>query len=167
MKLDNTRRGLTRDFISVILSDMKNAERQEDFIRNSVDYSGLEHQNVQQKINHLKSVIETMHQLNLIINDYCVEQIEVLRRASKRQALEVDFLDTIDPRATIQKREAALLCNRSESWLYKGNHIKQFQNEANGGVNVLSFASYLKEFKPFDYEVFVKNYQKETGSKLR
>lgn len=166
MKL-NEKRGLTRDFVSLILSDMKTLERQEDFIKQSVDYSSSEHQNTNSKINHLRAIVEAIHQLNLVISDYCIEQIEVLRRASKRQALEVDFLDTIDPRATIQKREAALLCNRSESWLYKGDHIKQFQNEANGGVNVLSFASYLKEFKPFDYEMFVKNYQKETGSKLR
>jgi hypothetical protein len=79
---------------------------------------------------------------------------------SQRKTLEVDFLDTIDPRAIIQKREAALLCDRSESWLQKGNHKDQFKNEKHGGLNVLSFASYLKEFKPIEYEVFMRNYQK-------
>ena len=145
---------------------MKNLERQEDFIRNSVDYSGSQHQNMQHKINHLLAVKEAMHLLNLIINDYCIDQIEAIRKASLRQTLEVDFLDMIDPRALIKKREAALLCERSESWLQKGDHKNQFDNQRNGGVNVLSFASYLKEFEPFDYELFVKNYQKETRLKV-
>ncbi|MDW3210275.1 MAG: hypothetical protein R8N23_10435 [Reichenbachiella sp.] len=166
MKIHNSKRGLTRDFVSLILSDMKTLERQEDFIRNSVDYSGSEHQNAHNKIAHLLAVKEAMHALNLIINDYCIEQIEALRRASQKKALEVDFLDMIDPRAVIQKREAALLCGRSESWLQKGNHKDQFDNEKNGGLNVLSFASYLKEFKPFEYETFVKNYKKETQLKV-
>lgn len=165
MKLHNGKRSLTRDFVSLILNDMKNLERQEDFIKNSVDYSGLEHQNFQHKINHLLAIKEAMHQLNLIVSDYCIEQIEALRKASQRQALKVDFLDTIDPRAIIQKREAALLCERSESWLQKGNHKDQFKNEKHGGLNVLSFASYLKEYKPFEYEIFIRNYQKEIRSK--
>lgn len=166
MKIYNSKRGLTRDFVSLILNDMKNLDRQEDFVRNSVDYSSSEHQNIQHKINHFLAVKEAMHQLNLIINDYCIDQIEALRRASQKKNLEIDFLDTIDPRAIIQKREAALLCDRSESWLQKGNHKDQFKNEKNGGLNVLSFASYLKEFKPFEYEVFTKNYRKISSSKV-
>ena len=69
MKLDNKRRGLTRDFISLIMKDMRNIEKQEDFIRSSIDYSGSEHQNTHNKINYLLAVKEAMHQLNLIIND--------------------------------------------------------------------------------------------------
>lgn len=157
----NEKRGLTRDFVSVILKDMKNADSQEDFIRNSVDYSGLEHQNAQQKINHLKTVIDAMHQLNVIINDYCIEQIEALGRASiRRREEEIDFIDRIDPGAIITKREAAYFCDRSESWLQKGNHKKQFVQKRNGSVNVLSFATYLKEHKPLEYQIFIKNYKR-------
>ena len=90
----------------------------------------------------------------------------MLRRASQKNTIEIDFLDTIDPRAIIKKREAALLCNRSESWLQKGNHKKQFENQRNGGVNVLSFATYLKKFKPYEYQVFARNYRKDTQSKI-
>ena len=161
MKLDNTRRGLTRDFVSVILGDMKNAERQEDFIKTSVDYSSLEHSDAQNKIKHFKAVIDAVHQLNLIVTDYCIEQIESLRRASERYKKEVDFIDTIDPRAIITKREAAYFCDRSESWLQKGDHKKHFIQDKNGGVNVLSFASYLKENKPIEYQKFEKNYAKK------
>ncbi|MEP1782129.1 hypothetical protein [Reichenbachiella sp.] len=166
MKLDNCKRGLTRDFVSLILNDMKNLERQEDFIRNSVDYSGSEHQSLQTKINHLLAVKEAMHQLNLLINDYCIDQIEVLRKTMQRKTIEIDFLDTIDPRSVIKKREAALLCERSESWLQKGDHKNQFDNQKHGGINVLSFASYLRESKPYEYEIFVRNYQKETQLKV-
>ena len=167
MKL-NEKRGLTRDFVSVILKDMKNADSQEDFIRKSVDYSSLEHQNVQQKINHLKTVIDAMHQLNVIINNYCIEQIEALGKASiRRREEEIDFIDRIDPRAIITKREAAYFSDRSESWLQKGDHKKQFVQERNGSVNVLSFATYLKEHKPLDYQVFIRKYQKELQSKCR
>ena len=112
----NEKRGLTRDFVSMILKDMKNAYSLEDFIRKSVDYSSLEHQNVQQKINHLKTVIDAMHQLNVIINDYCIEQIEALGKASiRRKEEEIDFIDRIDPGAIITKREAAYFSDRSES----------------------------------------------------
>ena len=162
MKLHDAKRRLTRDFVSLILNDMKTLERQEDFIRNSVDYSGSEHQNVQRKIDHLKAVKEAVHHLNLIISDYCIEQIEILRRSSKRLQIEVDFIDKIDPRAAITKREAAFFCERSESWLKKGDHKRQFVQEKNGGVNVLSFASYLKEHKPLEYQTFIKNYEKVT-----
>ena len=166
MKLDNTKRGLTKDFVSLIISDLKNLDRLEDFIRSSVDYSGSEHQNTHHKINHLVAVKEALHKLNLIINDYCIEQIETLRRASQKKAVDIDFLDTIDPRAIITKREAALLCNRSESWLQKGDHKKHFDNQKNGGVNVLSFATYLKKFKSQDYQLFIKNYRKQNQSKI-
>ena len=166
MKWDNSKRALTKDFVTLIVNDMKNLDRQDDFIRNSVDFSGLEYQNLQHRINHLHAVREAMHQLNLIINDYCVEQIQALRRTLNKQIVEIDFLDTIDPRAVIKKREAALLCERSESWLQKGDHKNQFDNQKNGGVNVLSFASYLKESKPYEYQTFAKNYQKETKSKV-
>ncbi len=162
MKIDNTRKGLTRDFISLIMKDMRNIEKQEDFIRSSVDYSGSKHQNIHNKIKYLLAVKEVMHQLNLIINDYCIEQIEMLRRTTRKNTIEIDFLDTIDPRAIIKKREAALLCNRSESWLQKGDHKKHFENQKNGGVNVLSFATYLKKFKPYEYQLFARNYRKET-----
>ena len=156
MKLNNDiKRGLTRDFVSLILSDMKNIQSKEDFIRSSVDYSSSEHQNTHNKIKHLQAIKEAIHQLNLFVSDYCIEQIEI------------DFLDTIDPRAVIQKREAASLCERSESWLQKGDHKNQFDNQTNGGLNVLSFASYLKESKPFEYQTFIKNYKKEAKSKIR
>lgn len=161
MKLNNDlKRGLTRDFVSLILSDIKNLEQQEDFIRNSVDFSGSQYENNHSKIEHLIAVKEAVHQLNLMISDYCIEQIEALRRAAQKDREEVDFLDTIDPRAIIQKREAALLCERSESWLQKGDHKDKFDNHKNGGVNVLSFATYLKESKPYEYQSFIKNYQR-------
>ena len=168
MKLNNDiKRGLTRDFVSLILSDMKNIQSKEDFIRSSVDYSSSEHQNTHNKIKHLQAIKEAIHQLNLFVSDYCIEQIEILRRTAQKQTIEIDFLDTIDPRAVIQKREAAFLCERSESWLQKGDHKNQFDNQTNGGLNVLSFASYLKESKPFEYQTFIKNYNKEAKSKIR
>ncbi len=167
MKLnDDIKRGLTRDFVSLILSDMKHLQRKEDFIKNSVDYSSLEHANAHHKINHLKSIIDAVHQLNLLISDYCIEQIETLKRAAQKETIQIEFLDTIDPRAVIKKREAALLCERSESWLQKGDHKEQFENQTNGGLNVLSFATYLKESKPFEYQLFIKNFSKETKSKV-
>ncbi|MEQ9230557.1 MAG: hypothetical protein RIF46_07725 [Cyclobacteriaceae bacterium] len=152
--------------MSLIVNDMKHLERQDDFIRNSVDYSSSEHQNMQHRINHLYTVKEAMHQLNLIVNDYCIEQIQALRRTLNKK-IEIDFLDTIDPRAVIKKRDAASLCERSESWLQKGDHKDQFDNQKNGGVNVLSFAGYLKDSKPYEYQTFIKNYQKSTQSKIR
>ena len=167
MERHNSKRTLTRDFVSLILNDMNNLERQEDFIRNSVDYAGSEHQNIQQKINQLAAIKEAMHQLNLIINDYCIEQIQGLRKSVQRKTIEVDFLDMIDSRAIIQKREASLLCEKSESWLQKGDHKAHFDNQKHGGVNVLSFATYLKEYKPYEYQLFVRNYQKHTKSKVR
>ncbi|GEM_PF-4268221 len=167
MKLDSTRRRLTRDFVSLIVADMKNLTTQEDFIRSSVAFSCSEFQNAHKKIDQLVAVKEAMHQLNVIISDYCIEQIEGLRRATHKEETKIDFLDTIDPRAIIKKREAALFCGRSESWLQKGDHKDQFDNQINGGLNVLSFASYLKEFKPLEYQVFTKNYTKHTRSKIR
>ena len=166
MKLNNTRHGLTRDFVSLILSDMKNMEQQEDYIKSSVDYSSSEHQSIQNKINHLELVKTAMHQLNLMINDYCIEQIQVLRRTQEKETFTIDFLSTIDPREVIKKREAALLCERSESWLQKGDHKERFENQVNGGLNVLSFATYLKDLKPFEYQLFQKNYTKHIRSKV-
>jgi hypothetical protein len=166
MESNNPKRTLTKDFVSLIVNDMRHPERQDDFIRNSVDYSGLEHQNIQNRINHLLAVKEAIHRMNLIINDYCIDQIQALRKSVQRKTIEIDFIDTIDTRAIIKKRDAALLCERSESWLQKGDHKDRFENQKNGGVNVLSFANYLKENKPYEYQVFVRNYKKRINSKI-